>query len=44
MGNLEILTFLELGYEVRMIPLSSDSIAADVPEDVNKVKLKLRKK
>jgi 3-deoxy-manno-octulosonate cytidylyltransferase (CMP-KDO synthetase) len=43
MEDLEILRFLELGYEVRMIPLSSDSIAVDVPEDVEKVKLKLRK-
>jgi 3-deoxy-manno-octulosonate cytidylyltransferase (CMP-KDO synthetase) len=41
MEDLEILRFLELGYEVRMIPLSSDSIAVDVPEDVERVKLKL---
>lgn len=39
--DIEILRFLELGYEVRMIPLSSDSIAVDVPEDVERVKLKL---
>lgn len=39
--DLEILRFLELGYEVRMIPLSSDSIAVDIPEDVERVKLKL---
>jgi hypothetical protein len=32
-----------LGYEVRMIPLSVDSIAVDVPEDVERVKQKLRK-
>ena len=41
MEDLEILRFLELGYEVRMIPLSSDSIAVDEPEDVERVKLKL---
>jgi 3-deoxy-manno-octulosonate cytidylyltransferase (CMP-KDO synthetase) len=41
MEDLEILRFLELGYDVRMIPLSSDSIAVDVPEDVERVKLKL---
>jgi 3-deoxy-manno-octulosonate cytidylyltransferase (CMP-KDO synthetase) len=41
--DIEILRFLELGYEVRMIPLSIDSIAVDVPEDVEKVKQKLRK-
>jgi 3-deoxy-manno-octulosonate cytidylyltransferase (CMP-KDO synthetase) len=41
MEDLEILRFLELGYEVRMIPLSSDSIAVDMPEDVERVKLKL---
>ena len=39
--DIEILRFLELGYEVRMIPLSADSIAVDVPEDVEKVKQKL---
>lgn len=41
MEDLEILRFLELGYEVRMIPLSSDSIAVDVPEDVERVKRNL---
>ena len=39
--DIEILRFLELGYEVRMIPLSVDSISVDVPEDVERVKLKL---
>jgi 3-deoxy-manno-octulosonate cytidylyltransferase (CMP-KDO synthetase) len=42
MEDLEILRFLELGYEVRMIPLSSDSIAVDVPEDVERVLEKLK--
>lgn len=37
MEDLEILRFLEMGFEVRMIPLSKDSIAVDHPEDVQKV-------
>jgi 3-deoxy-manno-octulosonate cytidylyltransferase (CMP-KDO synthetase) len=41
MEDIEILRFLELGYEVRMIPLSSDSISVDIPEDVERVRLKL---
>ena len=41
MEDLEILRFLELGYDVRMIPLSSESIAVDMPEDVERVRLKL---
>lgn len=40
--DIEILRFLELGYEVRMIPLSAESIAVDTPEDVEKVILKLQ--
>ncbi|UJP64470.1 3-deoxy-manno-octulosonate cytidylyltransferase [Mongoliitalea daihaiensis] len=39
--DIEILRFLELGYDVKMIKLSSDSIAVDVPEDIDKVLLKL---
>ncbi len=39
--DIEILRFLELGYDVKMIKLSSDSIAVDVPEDIEKVLLKL---
>jgi 3-deoxy-manno-octulosonate cytidylyltransferase (CMP-KDO synthetase) len=35
--DIEILRFLEMGYEVRMIPLSDDSIAVDTAEDVEKV-------
>jgi len=35
--DIEILRFLEMGYEVEMIELSQDSIAVDVPEDVHKV-------
>lgn len=39
--DIEILRFLELGYEVRMIPLSDASIAVDTPEDLKKVEEKL---
>lgn len=35
--DIEILRFLEMGYEVNMIELSKDSIAVDVPEDIQKV-------
>jgi 3-deoxy-manno-octulosonate cytidylyltransferase (CMP-KDO synthetase) len=35
--DIEILRFLELGYEVRMIELSQDSIAVDRLEDIDKV-------
>lgn len=40
--DIEILRFLELGYDVRMIELSDDSIAVDNPEDVEKVIAKLK--
>lgn len=39
--DLEMLRFLEMGYEVQMIPLSKDSIAVDMPEDIELVKKKL---
>lgn len=32
--DIEILRFLELGWEVRMIPMSDESVAVDNPEDV----------
>ena len=35
--DIEILRFLELGFEVRMVPLSDDSISVDLPEDIEKV-------
>jgi 3-deoxy-manno-octulosonate cytidylyltransferase (CMP-KDO synthetase) len=35
--DIEILRFLELGYEVNMIEVSSSSIAVDIPEDVSRV-------
>jgi 3-deoxy-manno-octulosonate cytidylyltransferase (CMP-KDO synthetase) len=40
--DIEILRFLELGYEVMMVKLSQDSIAVDVPEDIEKVLKKIR--
>lgn len=40
--DIEILRFLELGYEVRMVPLSQDSIAVDTPEDAERVRAVLR--
>ena len=35
--DIEILRFLELGYDVHMVEVSSASIAVDVPEDVARV-------
>jgi len=35
--DIEVLRFLELGYEVQMIPVSKSSIAVDVPDDVARV-------
>ncbi len=35
--DIEILRFLEMGYEVQMIPMSKDSIPIDNPEDIEKV-------
>ena len=40
--DIEILRFLEMGYEVEMIEMSSKSIPIDKPEDVDSVLLKLR--
>lgn len=34
--DIEILRFLELGFDVRMIRLSADSVAVDVPEDIER--------
>ncbi len=39
--DLELLRFLEMGYEVRMIEVSDLSIAVDMPEDVAKVEAAL---
>jgi 3-deoxy-manno-octulosonate cytidylyltransferase (CMP-KDO synthetase) len=40
--DIEILRFLELGYEVRMVEVSGASIAVDTPEDVVRVERALR--
>ena len=42
--DIEILRFLELGWDVRMIELSSDSIAVDTPEDVQRVEVAIRER
>jgi 3-deoxy-manno-octulosonate cytidylyltransferase (CMP-KDO synthetase) len=34
--DIELLRFMELGYEIRMIELSETSIAVDTPEDVGR--------
>lgn len=36
--DIEILRFLELGYDVRMIEVSSSSVAVDTPEDAERVR------
>lgn len=40
--DIEILRFLELGIDVRMVEVSGSSIAVDVPEDVERVETALR--
>jgi 3-deoxy-manno-octulosonate cytidylyltransferase (CMP-KDO synthetase) len=40
--DIEILRFLELGFDVRMIELSDESISVDHKEDVNKVLKKIK--
>ncbi len=35
--DIEILRFVELGYEVKMVPVGMSSIAVDTPEDVRRV-------
>ena len=42
--DIEILRFLELGYGVRMVEMSGDSIAVDNPADITKVVNKLNEK
>ncbi|MGG1399978.1 3-deoxy-manno-octulosonate cytidylyltransferase [Bacillus salipaludis] len=39
--DIEILRFLELGWEVRMLELSNDSIAVDSPDDIQRVEAAL---
>ena len=40
--DIEILRFLEMGYDIRMIELSGSSFAIDTPEDLEKVRNHLR--
>ena len=40
--DIEILRFLELGFDVRMIPLSTGSVAVDTPEDLARVRQLIR--
>jgi 3-deoxy-manno-octulosonate cytidylyltransferase (CMP-KDO synthetase) len=42
--DIEVLRFLELGIQVRMIKLSEDSIAVDLPEDVETVIAAIRER
>jgi len=42
MEDIEILRFLEMGYEVRMVELSTHSIAVDTPDDVDQVIRRLK--
>jgi len=41
--DIEILRFLEMGYDVQMVPLTGNSIAVDTPEDLEKVKNIIKK-
>ncbi|NLR78595.1 3-deoxy-manno-octulosonate cytidylyltransferase [Chitinophaga eiseniae] len=41
--DIEILRFLELGIPVKMVEMKSPSIAVDIPEDVSRVELWLKK-
>ncbi|MEJ5255867.1 MAG: 3-deoxy-manno-octulosonate cytidylyltransferase [Acidimicrobiales bacterium] len=42
--DIEILRFLELGIPVRMVPVSSASLAVDVPDDIGRVEAELRRR
>jgi 3-deoxy-manno-octulosonate cytidylyltransferase (CMP-KDO synthetase) len=41
--DIEILRFIEMGFDVQMIEVKSPAIAVDVPEDVPRVEAALRK-
>lgn len=41
--DIEILRFLELGWEVRMLEMSADSVAVDNPEDVARAEAAIRR-
>jgi 3-deoxy-manno-octulosonate cytidylyltransferase (CMP-KDO synthetase) len=40
--DIEILRFLELGWDVRMVPMSDNSVAVDNPEDVSRAEARIR--
>jgi 3-deoxy-manno-octulosonate cytidylyltransferase (CMP-KDO synthetase) len=40
--DIEILRFLELGWDVRMIPMSDSSVAVDTPEDIVRAESAIR--
>jgi len=42
--DIEILRFLELGWDIRMVAMSSDSISVDVPEDIDRVEGAIKKR
>lgn len=42
--DIEILRFLELGFEVRMVEMSDDSVAVDTPEDVLRVEKAIKER
>lgn len=42
--DIEILRFLELGFEVRMVRVSGASLAVDIPDDVPKVEAAMRQR
>lgn len=44
MEDCELVRFLEIGVPVKMIKMSDKSIAVDIPEDLEKVKIILKKK
>lgn len=39
--DIEILRFIEMGFQVQMLPLSNTSIAVDTPKDLEKVKKRM---
>ena len=41
--DIEILRFLDLGYKVKMVKMSNDSISIDTNADLKKIKVKLFK-
>ena len=44
MEDIEILRFIELGWEVRMVELSAQSVAVDNPEDIARAEKVIRER